>query len=68
MLDVGEVLKASEKEVRGHMRRLERIENQLGSRLLASLWGDFEGCYYYAMHRAVRKRLATLLSDSQLSD
>lgn len=68
LLDVGEVLDAPEKLVRAHMRRLEHIENQLGSRLLASLWGDFEGCYYYAMHRAVRKRLATLLTDSSTAD
>jgi hypothetical protein len=68
LLDVGEVLDVPEKDVRMHMRRLERIENQLRSRLLASIWGDFEGCYYYAMHRTVRKRLAARLSDSQISD
>jgi hypothetical protein len=63
LLDVGEVLDAPEKLVRAYMRRLERIEKHLGARLLASLWADHEGCYYYAMDRAVRKRLVTLLSN-----
>ena len=44
-----------------HMCRLERVEKQLGARLLGSIWSDAEDCHFYVMHRNVRTRLASLL-------
>lgn len=59
--DIGTVLNVPLKVVCARMSCLERIQKQLGARLVASFGGDAEGCYFYAMHRNVRDQLSALL-------
>jgi hypothetical protein len=58
---ISQVLGYPLKVVIAHMCCLERVEKQLGARLLGSIWSDAENCHFYVMHRDVRTRLASLL-------